>query len=129
MSASQAYDYIGPPEAHLCLAQLAVYLSAAPKSNALYRAEKLVKQVIRSGQEPSVPFHLRNAPTGLMRELGYGHEYRYPHDFKGSFVDENYFPEGLENSKFYKPTENGKEKHTAERLRTLWPKRGINSKD
>ncbi|OGK11111.1 MAG: AAA family ATPase [Candidatus Riflebacteria bacterium GWC2_50_8] len=124
MSASQAYDYIGPPEAHLCLAQLAVYLAAAPKSNALYRAEKLVKQVIRSGQEPSVPFHLRNAPTGLMRELGYGHEYRYPHDFKGGFIDENYFPDGLENSRFYKPTEHGKEKLTAERLRALWPKRG-----
>ncbi len=128
MSVAQAYDHIGPPEAHLCLAQLAVYLAAAPKSNALYMAEKLVKQVIRSGGEPSVPFHLRNAPTGLMRELGYGHEYRYPHDFKGNFIEENYFPEGLEDSQFYKPGHNGREKQTAERLKTLWPKRGIDKK-
>lgn len=123
MSAAQAYDYIGPPEAHLCLAQLTVYLAAAPKSNALYKAEKLVKQAIRNGSEPSVPYHLRNAPTGLMRELGYGHEYRYPHDFKGNFVDENYFPEGLENSKYYEPGNNGREKQAAERLSQLWPRR------
>ena len=129
MSAAQAFDYIGPPEAHLCLAQLAVYLAAAPKSNSLYKAEKLVKQAIRSGQEPSVPYHLRNAPTGLMRELGYGHEYKYPHDYKGGFVDESYFPDGLENSQFYQPGELGKEKQTRDRFRALWPKRGGSDKD
>lgn len=123
MSATQAYEFVGPPEAHLFLAHLAVYLAAAPKSNALYMAEKMVKQTIRNGQEPSVPYHLRNAPTGMMKELGYGREYRYPHDFPGGFVDENYFPEGHEPVNFYQPTTHGKEKLTRDRLQALWPRR------
>jgi len=123
MSATQAYEFVGPPEAHLFLAHLAVYLAAAPKSNALYKAEKIVKQTIRNGQEPSVPYHLRNAPTGLMKEMGYGREYRYPHDFKGGFIDENYFPEGMQPASFYQPTDHGREKQTAERLQKLWPAR------
>ncbi len=123
MSATQAYEFVGPPEAHLFLAHLAVYLAAAPKSNALYKAEKMVKQAIRNGQEPSVPYHLRNAPTGLMKEMGYGREYRYPHDFKGGFIDENYFPEGMQPASFYQPTDHGREKQTAERLQKLWPAR------
>jgi len=123
MSATQAYEFVGPPEAHLFLAHLAVYLAAAPKSNALYKAEKVVKQAIRNGQEPSVPYHLRNAPTGLMKEMGYGREYRYPHDFKGGFIDENYFPEGMQPVSFYQPTDHGREKQTAERLQKLWPAR------
>ncbi len=123
VSAIQAYEFVGPPEAHLFLAHLAVYLAAAPKSNALYKAEKLVKQAIRNGQEPSVPYHLRNAPTGLMKEIGYGREYRYPHDFKGGFIDENYFPEGMQPARYYQPTDHGREKQTAERLQKLWPAR------
>lgn len=123
VSTAQAFEYVGPPEGHLFLAHLAVYLAAAPKSNALYLAEKLVKQAIRNGQEPSVPYHLRNAPTGMMRELGYGREYRYPHDFKGAFVDENYFPEGCEPANYYQPTTHGKEKLTRDRLVSLWPRR------
>lgn len=123
VSAIQAFEFVGPPEAHLFLAQLAVYLAAAPKSNALYKAEKLVKQSIRNGQEPSVPFHLRNAPTGLMKEIGYGREYRYPHDYPGGFIDENYFPEGMQPASYYQPTDHGREKQTLERLQRLWPKR------
>lgn len=123
MSAAQAFDYIGPPEAHLCLAQLAVYLAAAPKSNSLYLAEKAVKRCIRETGEPGVPFHIRNAPTGLMKEMGYGREYRYPHDFQGGFVKETYLPDELASEKFYEPKISGKEKLTAERLRALWPER------
>ena len=123
VSAIQAFEFVGPPEAHLFLAHLAVYLAAAPKSNALYKAEKLVKQSIRNGQEPSVPYHLRNAPTGLMKEIGYGREYRYPHDYRGAFVDENYFPEGMQPENYYRPTEHGREKQALERLQKLWPRR------
>lgn len=123
MSAAQAFEYVGPPEGYLFLAQLAVYLSTAPKSNALYMAEKNVRQSIKYGGEPSVPIYLRNAPTSLMKELGYGHEYKYPHNYRGGFVDENYFPAGLENSVFYEPTDHGKEKNTRDRLNQLWPRR------
>ena len=123
VSAIQAYEFVGPPEAHLFLAHLAVYLAAAPKSNALYKAEKLVKQNIRNGQEPSVPYHLRNAPTGLMKEIGYGREYKYPHDYRGGFVKENYFPDSMTPANFYQPTDHGREKQTAERLQKLWPDR------
>lgn len=123
MSAAQAYEYVGPPEAHLFLAQLTVYLAAAPKSNSLYRAEKLAKGFIRSNPDCGVPFHLRNAPTGLMREIGYGREYRYPHDFPGGFVKEKYFPDEMAETVFYQPTAFGKEKGTCERLQKLWPSR------
>ncbi|MDD3001113.1 MAG: replication-associated recombination protein A [Candidatus Riflebacteria bacterium] len=124
MSTAQAFEYIGPPEGHVCIAQLAVYLATAPKSNAVYLAEKAARQFVRKENSAPVPIHLRNAPTSFMRELGYGKEYRYPHDFKGAFVaDENYFPENYEPLNFYSPTEYGKEKIIAERLSHLWPAR------
>lgn len=130
VSVAQAFDYVGPPEAHLFLAQLAVYLAAAPKSNSLYLAEKAVKQNIRADTAPSVPVHLRNAPTGLMRDLGYGKEYRYPHDFSGGFIKEDYFPEGMHTKKFYTPKATGRERQTLERLKMLWPERyGKKDKD
>ncbi|HEY9069324.1 MAG TPA: replication-associated recombination protein A [Candidatus Ozemobacteraceae bacterium] len=123
MSAAQAFDYIGPPEGHLVLAHLAVYLAAAPKSNALYLAEKAARDEIHTGREPGVPLHLRNAPTRLMKELDYGREYRYPHDYPGGFLREEYFPEGVKNRSFYQPKPIGREKATADRLRLLWPER------
>lgn len=123
MSASQAFDYVGPPEGYLFIAQLAVYLAAAPKSNSIYLAEARVKKTIRAGGEPPVPFHIRNAPTGLMKEMGYGKQYRYPHDYAGGFVHETYLPDELLKEKFYSPKKNGKEKITAERLSLLWPER------
>ncbi|MBQ2591733.1 MAG: replication-associated recombination protein A [Candidatus Riflebacteria bacterium] len=129
MSCAQAFEYVGPPEAHLFVAQLVVYLATAPKSNALYKAESRVKRYIREIGEPGVPIHLRNAPTKLMQELGYGKEYRYPHDYKGAFLpDENYFPMGCEPISFYLPTSYGKEKAVKERLDKLWPNRYKNGK-
>ena len=129
MSCAQAFEYVGPPEAHLFVAQLVVYLATAPKSNALYKAESRVKRYIREIGEPGVPIHLRNAPTKLMQELGYGKEYRYPHDYKGAFLpDENYFPIGCEPTSFYLPTSYGKEKAVKERLDKLWPNRYKNGK-
>lgn len=124
MSTAQAFDYIGPPEGHVCIAELAVYLATAPKSNAVYLAEKAARQFVRKENSSPVPIHLRNAPTSFMRELGYGKEYRYPHDFKGAFVpDESYFPDNYEPLSFYSPTEYGKEKIISERLSHLWPAR------
>lgn len=123
MSAAQAFDYLGPPEGHLAIAQLAVYLAIAPKSNALYVAEKRVRDEIRSGREPGVPLHLRNAPTSLMKNLGYSNGYKYPHDFPGGFLNENYFPEEVVNRSYYSPKPIGKEKQTKERLNQLWPRR------
>jgi len=123
MSAAQAFDYLGPPEGHLALAHLAIYLAAAPKSNAVYLAEKRVRKEIRSGREPSVPLNLRNAPTALMKELGYSDGYKYPHDFPGGFLDENYFPPEVADRHYYQPKPIGKEKATMERLRQLWPDR------
>ncbi len=123
MSAAQAFDYIGPPEGHLFLAHLAVYLAAAPKSNSVYLAEKAVTCCIRESGEQPVPFHIRNAPTGLMKEMGYGREYRYPHDFKDGFVSDDYLPEKLKGQKFYCARLIGKEKAVAERFRNLWPER------
>jgi putative ATPase len=102
---------------------LAVYLAAAPKSNSLYLAEKSVKKCIRETGEPGVPFHIRNAPTGLMKEIGYGREYQYPHDFRDGFVKETYLPDELLCEQFYQPKNIGKEKLTGDRLRQLWPER------
>ncbi len=124
MSCAQAFEYVGPPEGHLFLAQLAVYLASAPKSNSLEVAEAKIRQYIRQIGEPGVPIHLRNAPTKLMQELGYGKEYRYPHNYPGAFLpDENYFPIGQEPVCLYKPTEYGREKTVKERLEKLWPAR------
>ncbi|HNW34220.1 MAG TPA: replication-associated recombination protein A, partial [Candidatus Ozemobacteraceae bacterium] len=123
MSAAQAFDYIGPPEGHLTLAHLAVYLAAAPKSNALYKAEQRVRDEIHSGREPGVPLHMRNAPTRLMKSLDYGREYRYPHDYPGGFLHEEYFPEEVKERRYYEPKPIGREKSTAERLHQLWPER------
>jgi len=123
MSTAQAFDYIGPPEGYLALAHLAVYLAAAPKSNSLYIAEKNVREEIRAGREPGVPVHLRNAPTKLMKELNYGKEYKYPHDYPEGFVRDVYLPEDTTKKRFYFPKPIGKEKATLEKLRKLWPDR------
>jgi putative ATPase len=116
VAAFEAWARIGPPEAELSLAQAAVYLATAPKSNALYRAEKAVKEEIeRSGARP-VPLHIRNAPTALMRRLGYGRGYQYPHDHPGARVVQDYFPEGIRNRDYYRPTDRGFEKEIRRRI-------------
>ncbi|MGM0598302.1 MAG: replication-associated recombination protein A [Candidatus Rifleibacteriota bacterium] len=123
MSAAQAFDYVGPPEGHLFMAQLAVYLASAPKSNSLYKAEGVLKRAIKEGNEPSVPFHIRNAPTGLMKDMGYGKEYKYPHDYPGGFVKDSYLPDEISGRLFYRPKNTGKEKFVSDRLKKLWPER------
>jgi putative ATPase len=115
-----AVDYIGMPEARIVLSQTATYLASCPKSNASYLAIDEALADVRQHPDEPVPLHLRNAPTKLMEELGYGREYRYSHDFSEHFVDQQYLPEGLQARVYYRPTENGAEKKIRERLLSWW---------
>jgi len=119
LAAFETWEKIGPPEGELALAQAAVYLSSAPKSNALYQAEKAVKAEIRRTGARPVPMHLRNAPTRLMREAGYSRGYRYPHDHPDGWVRQDYLPEGLEQRDFYTPTNRGIEERILRRMKDL----------
>jgi putative ATPase len=115
-----AVDYIGMPEARIVLSQTATYLASCPKSNASYLAIDEALGDVRQHPDEPVPLHLRNAPTKLMEELGYGREYRYSHDFSEHFVDQQYLPDGLQARVYYRPTENGAEKKIRERLLSWW---------
>ncbi len=115
-----AIHYIGMPEARIILAQCATYLASAPKSNASYTAIEHAMRDVRTKPNDPVPLHLRNAPTSLMKDLGYGDAYKYAHDFDGGFVDQDYLPESLTKTIYYRPTNNGKESTIRERLNTLW---------
>ena len=116
VAAMQAFHFIGLPEGNLALAQAAVYLATAPKSNALYTAFQGVQKDVRELENMPVPFHIRNAPTALMKDLGYGKEYKYPHDYPDHFVEEEYLPENLRGRTYYHPTEQGLEKEIKRRL-------------
>jgi putative ATPase len=116
MAAMQAFEFIGLPEGELALAQAVTYLATAPKSNAVYRAYGRAKDAIhRTGSLP-VPLHIRNAPTKLMKELGYSKGYRYAHDFEEAYVPQEYLPEALHGDIYYTPTGRGYEKVIQERL-------------
>src|SRR5712675_37026 len=119
MAARDAVDFIGMPEGNLALAQAVVYLSVAPKSNALYTAYGAVQaDVERTAAEP-VPLHLRNAPTGLMKGLGYGKDYQYAHDAKNKIADMQCLPDSLRDRVYYRPTNEGVEKRIRERLEEI----------
>ncbi len=122
-SAFQAVERVGMPEARIILAQCAVYLAAAPKSNASYVAIEEALGDVRSHPDEPVPLHLRNAPTGLMKNLGYGRDYQYAHSFEGNFADQDYLPPGLRDRVYYRPTANGREQSIGERLRSWWPRK------
>jgi putative ATPase len=116
-----AVSVIGMPEARIILAQATTYLASQPKSNASYMAlNKAMEVVEKEGDNAEVPLHLRNAPTKMMKEFGFGKEYKYPHDFDGHFVAEDYLPEKIRNEQFYFPTEEGMEKQIKERLSAKW---------
>ncbi|HOM04495.1 MAG TPA: replication-associated recombination protein A [Candidatus Kapabacteria bacterium] len=123
VSVFEAVNLIGMPECRINLAQGATYLASAPKSNASYIAISKALQAIKSGVNLSVPLHLRNAPTRLMKQEGYSLNYKYPHDFENHFIEENYFPDKNTFQVFYYPTEQGREKLIKERLEKLWKKR------
>lgn len=115
-----AIDYIGMPEAQLVLAQAATYLASAPKSNASYLAIREAQEDVNQTAELPVPLHLRNAPTKLMKDLNYGQEYKYSHDYEGHFEDQQYLPDELKDKVYYKPTGIGEESKIKERLKSWW---------
>ena len=115
-----AVEKVGLPEGRIILAQCVTYLAAQPKSNASYLGIEKALEDVRKNPLLSVPKHLRNAPTKLMKEIGYSKNYKYAHDFNNHFVEENYFPDEMKNKQFYFPTENGQEKKLKEWLKFLW---------
>ena len=116
VAAREAYRQLGPPEGYLPLTEMTIYLATAPKSNSVVLALGAAQQLARETPGEPVPVHLRNAPTALMRDLGYGAEYRYAHDFPGHFVAQAYLPESLAGREPYVPGSLGYEKKVAERL-------------
>jgi len=104
LTAYQAWERVGPPEAKLCLVQAVVYLATAPKSNSLYVAERSVRKEIEESGPLPVPLHIRNAPTGLMKQMGYGEGYLYPHDYPDGQIRQEYFPEKVKQKVFYRPS-------------------------
>jgi putative ATPase len=123
MAARDAVDFIGMPEGNLALAQAVVYLALAPKSNALYTAYGEVQQdVERTAAEP-VPLHLRNAPTGLMKQIGYGQSYQYAHDLESKVADMQCLPDNLKDRQYYQPTGEGAEQQIRERMEGIRKKR------
>ena len=118
-----AIHKIGWPEGRIILSETAVYLATSPKSNSTYKAiGKAQEMVAKTGNLP-VPLHLRNAPTKLMKELGYGQSYNYPHDQPGHFLEEEYLPDQISGTKFWEPDENIKERDLREKMRKLWSDR------
>ena len=113
---------IGMPEARIPLSECVIYLATSPKSNSAYLAiDAAIATVIQTGNSP-VPLHLRNAPTKLMKDLNYGQDYKYPHDYPGNFVEQPYLPEELKDKKFYQPQQNAQEVKILERLKAWWRK-------
>jgi len=116
MRAADAYRFMGSPEGDLALAEAAVYLATAPRSNAIYRAWNEAMTDAGEGGSRPVPLHLRNAPTGLMKDLGYGDGYQYAHDVEDGTVTHGNFPDGMEEREYYRPTRRGREKRIADAL-------------
>lgn len=123
IAAQQAVHFLGMPEGNLALAEAAVYLATAPKSNSLYTAYAEAEGEVKQGGNRSVPLRLRNAVTALMAQMGYGKDYKYPHDYPGHFVPQQYLPEGLEERLFYHPGGQGYEVEVARRLAQWWQRR------
>ncbi|MAE11534.1 MAG: AAA family ATPase [Dehalococcoidales bacterium] len=120
MAAQQAVHFVGMPEANLALAEAAVYLATAPKSNSLYQAYSRVQEEIKKGAADTVPLHLRNAVTPLMKQTGYGEGYKYAHDYPDHFVPQQNLPDSLQGNQYYTPSEQGFEKQIRDRLKKWW---------
>lgn len=127
IAAREAYRVLGTPEGELALIQCAIYLATAPKSNAAYRAESAAKQEIAASGSLPVPFHIRNAPTSLMKGLGYGAGYKYDHDAEGAIAGQDYLPDSIRSKVFYEPGPYGFEKEIAKRIE-WWEKQRAEGK-
>ena len=122
-SCFDAVHTIGWPESRILLSEATIYLASSPKSNSAYMAINKAQEIVAKTGNLPVPLHLRNAPTKLMKELGYGKEYKYAHNYEEHFIDENYFPEKLEEKNIYQPGVNARENEMKERLKQLWKNR------
>ncbi|HEX9631375.1 MAG TPA: replication-associated recombination protein A, partial [Gemmatimonadales bacterium] len=116
LAAKDAYHFLGSPEGELALAEATIYLATAPKSNRVYAAFGRAMEAAREHPAEAVPLHIRNAPTGLMQDLGYGAGYKYAHDTEQAYAPQEYLPEALRGAKWYEPTEFGHEKTVKERI-------------
>jgi len=124
MAAQQAVHFIGMPEGNLALAEAAVYLATSPKSNSLYQAYSRVQKEIKNGTSESVPLHLRNPVTSLMKDVGYGEGYKYAHDYPEHFVEQQNLPDSLQGKRYYTPSDQGYEKQVIARLKAWWQGKG-----
>lgn len=115
-----AINVVGMPEAEIILAQATNYLATSAKSNASYLSIKQARKMVKETGDLPVPLHLRNAPTKLMKDKGYGKGYQYAHDYEGHFIEQEFLPEELKGTKFYDPGNNAREKEIREKMRTLW---------
>lgn len=122
-SCFQAVHTIGWPESRIILSEATLYLATSPKSNSAYEAVNRAQDIVRNTGDLPVPLHLRNAPTKLMKDLGYGKEYKYAHAYHDHFVPENYFPEDLDDKKIYSPGNNTRESDIKEKMNKLWKNR------
>ncbi len=120
VAAQQAVHFVGLPEGNLALAEAVVYLASAPKSNSLYQAYSKVQEDIQHGRNEPVPLHLRNPVTGLMQQMGYGHGYKYAHDYPDHFVKQQNLPSTLQGKRYYIPGDQGYEKEITARLKRWW---------
>ena len=116
----QAVTTVGYPEGRILLSECTLYLASSPKSNRAYKAIDLAMEKVKQTGNLQVPIHLRNAPTKLMKDLGYGKGYQYAHDFKNQFVDQEFLPDEISSTKFYEPGENPKEKNIRDFLKIRW---------
>lgn len=116
----QACTYIGYPEAEIILSQCVTYLACSPKSNASYVAIKTARSLVKQTGDLPVPMHIRNAPTKLMKDSGYGKGYKYAHDYENNFVIQEFLPEEIKNTTLYDPGKNAREEEMRKRLKTLW---------
>jgi putative ATPase len=119
-SCFDAVNVIGWPESRIILSETAVYLATSPKSNASYLAIENAQAMVREKGDLSVPLQIRNAPTRLMKDLGYHKGYKYAHDFEGNFIQDNFLPEEIKGTKFYEPGLNPKEEEIRKRMKGLW---------
>ena len=117
-----AVSKIGWPESRIILSQCVIYLATSAKSNSAYEAINKAQEIAKKGGDLPVPLHLRNAPTKLMKDLGYGKDYQYSHAYEGNFAEQDYLPEGLEVKKLYEPGANSAEKKARDFLKSRWPR-------
>jgi putative ATPase len=116
----QAVKMIGYPESSIILSQCVTYLASSPKSNASYVAIKQAQQLVQQHGDLPVPMHIRNSPTKLMKEMGYGQGYKYSHDYDSNFSKQEYLPDEIKGTKLYEPGQNARENELRQRLKKLW---------